>query len=38
VDITIGVEPYHAREEKPKQALAARIAELLTADASAVTT
>jgi shikimate kinase len=37
-DITIGVEPYHAREEKPKQALAERIAELLTADAPAVAT
>jgi shikimate kinase len=37
-DITIGVEPYHAREEKPKQALAERIAELLTADATEVAT
>lgn len=37
-DLTIGVEPYHAREEKPKQALAERIAELLTADAPAAAT
>jgi shikimate kinase len=30
-DITVRVEPFHASEEKPKQALAERIAELVTA-------
>ena len=28
-DITVSVEPFHAREEKPKQALAERIADLV---------
>ncbi|MEQ1786820.1 MAG: shikimate kinase [Acidimicrobiales bacterium] len=30
-DITVAVEPFHAREEKPKRALAERIAELVEA-------
>jgi hypothetical protein len=33
----VGVEPFHAREEKPKQALAERIADLLLARESQVT-
>jgi shikimate kinase len=37
-DITVGVEPFHDREEKPKQALAERIAELVTADEAQVAT
>jgi shikimate kinase len=30
-DVTVSVEPFHAREERPKQALADRIAELVRA-------
>jgi shikimate kinase len=30
-DLVVDVEPFHHREEQPKQALAARIAELVTA-------
>jgi shikimate kinase len=30
-DLTVGVEPFHATEEKPKRALAERIAELVLA-------
>jgi shikimate kinase len=37
-DITVPVEPFHAREEKPKQALAARIAELVDAHETQVST
>jgi shikimate kinase len=36
-DITVSVEPFHALEEKPKQALAERIAELVTAHEAQVT-
>jgi shikimate kinase len=36
-DLTVGVEPFHAREEKPKQALAERIADLVLARESQVT-
>lgn len=36
-DITVSVEPFHASEEKPKQALAERIAELVTAHEAEVT-
>jgi shikimate kinase len=35
-DITIAVEPFHAREEKPKRALAAQIAELVLAHETTV--
>jgi hypothetical protein len=30
-DITVSVEPFHAQEDKPKRALAQRIAELVLA-------
>ena len=36
-DITVDVEPFHATEEKPKQALAERIAELVVAHEAQVT-
>jgi shikimate kinase len=36
-DITVAVEPFHAREEKPKRALAERIAELVLAHEAQVT-
>jgi shikimate kinase len=36
-DITVSVEPFHAREERPKQALAERIAELVRAHEATVT-
>lgn len=36
-DITVAVEPFHAREEKPKRALAERIAELVVAHEAKVT-
>jgi shikimate kinase len=36
-DIIVSVEPFHAREEKPKQALAARIADLVLAHEAQVT-
>lgn len=36
-DITVAVEPFHAREEKPKQALAERIAALVIAREAGVT-
>jgi shikimate kinase len=36
-DITVPVEPFHAREEQPKRALAERIAELVTAHEAQVT-
>jgi shikimate kinase len=36
-DITVPVEPFHAREEKPKRALAERIAELVLAHEAQVT-
>jgi shikimate kinase len=36
-DITVQVEPFHAREEKPKQALAERIAALVVAHEARVT-
>lgn len=37
-DLTVAVEPFHAREEKPKQALAERIAELVVAHEAQVPT
>ncbi len=37
-DLTVSVEPFHATEEKPKKALAERIAELVVAHEAAVTT
>jgi shikimate kinase len=37
-DITIAVEPFHAREDKPKQALAERVAELVVAHEAQVPT
>jgi len=36
-DITVAVEPFHDREEKPKRALAARIAELVLEHEAQVT-
>jgi shikimate kinase len=36
-DLTVPVEPFHAREEHPKQALAERIAELVIAHEARVT-
>jgi hypothetical protein len=36
-DITVLVEPFHAREEKPKRALAERIAELVLGHEAQVT-
>ncbi len=36
-DITVAIEPFHAGEEKPKHALAACIAELVTAHETQVT-
>jgi len=36
-DITVAVEPFHDREEKPKRALAERIAELVLAHEAQVT-
>ena len=36
-DVTVSVEPFHASEEKPKQALAERIAELVTIHEAQVT-
>ena len=36
-DITVSVEPFHAREEKPKQALAEHIADLVAAHEAQVT-
>jgi hypothetical protein len=35
-DLTIEVEPFHAREEKPKAAMADRIAELVLAHEATV--
>ena len=37
-DLTVRVEPFHARDEQPKQALAERIAELVVAHEAQVTT
>jgi shikimate kinase len=37
-DLTVGVEPFHAREEQPKQALAECIAELVLSHEAQVTT
>ena len=36
-DLTVSVEPFHAREEKPKQALAEHIADLVVAHEAQVT-
>ncbi len=36
-DITVGVEPFHDREEKPKRALAERIAQLVAEHEATVT-
>jgi shikimate kinase len=36
-DLTVGVEPFHDREEQPKQALAERIADLVLAHEAQVT-
>jgi len=36
-DITISVEPFHAEEDKPKQAMAARLADLVLAHEAQVT-
>jgi shikimate kinase len=37
-DLTVRVEPFHARDEQPKQALAERIAELVVEHEAQVTT
>jgi shikimate kinase len=36
-DLTVDVEPFHATEEKPKRAMADRIAELVLAHEAKVT-